>query len=177
MNDKPLKLSIKIGAVSFEAEGSVDAVISERSAFLDFIDRHSGASFLSERSSPDNNHIIPQRQSMPMIADNGYKEFSSFIDFKKHYGIVNNTDTVMGCVYYLQYYEGQDCSTTRDIRELLQKSRIRSKINIAQFISQNIKRGFIEEVENSDKNRKCIKSYRVLESANMWLSSLPKKTD
>lgn len=174
MEDKSLKLTIKLGPICFEAEGHEASVISERNAFLDFVDRHSNAPFLSEintTAKQGDASLLPASASDSLLINPTAGNYSSFVDFKNSIKLSGNTDMVMGCAFYLQHYERYDCFTTRDIKELLQKSRIKSRINIAQFVTQNIKKGYIEEVTDHHNDKK-LKAYCILDKANKWFDKV-----
>ena len=93
---------------------------------------------------------------------------------KRKLNLSSNTDLVMGAACYLSTHEGMGTFTSQDIKELFQRTKNKTKINISQFIAQNISKGLIEEVEMSDKKQK---EYRILYSANEWLQQLEKAKD
>lgn len=171
-----LSIKIKLGAAEFEAKGPIEDVKASRDSFLGFIKECSeqlpllrtDSRMIAETSQ--DSAIIENKE----IDSNHGISYSSFNEMKRKLNLSSNTDLVMGAAYYLSTHEGMGTFTSQDIKELFQRTKNKTKINISQFIAQNISKGLIEEVGISDKKQK---EYQILDSANEWLQQLGKTKD
>ena len=174
-----LSIKIKLGTAEFEAEGAVDDVTNARDSFLGFIKECSESLTLLRANQEaitesSQTSSIDVRDIKEDVANHKKEAYGSFNEMKRALGLSSNTDLVMGAAYYLSVYDKKEVITSQDIKELLQKTKNKTKINISQFIAQNISKGFLEEVGLSDKKQK---EYQVLDSANEWLRQLEKAKD
>lgn len=169
-----LSVKIKLGAAEFEAEGSTDDVVASRDSFLGFIKECSESLSLLRAdqktiASTSQDTTIDAEESKRPISKRESFSYSSFNEMKRALGLCSNTDLVMGAACFLSMHDSKEVITSQDIKGLLQKTKNKTKINISQFIAQNISKGLLEEVGLSDKKQK---EYQVLDSAHEWLQGL-----
>ena len=115
--------------------------------------------------------MLELAKSKGLVNQVGYhnRYIGTFNEMKRALGLCSNTDLVMGAACFLSMHDSKEVITSQDIKGLLQKTKNKTKINISQFIAQNISKGLLEEVGLSDKKQK---EYQVLDSAHEWLQGL-----
>ena len=169
-----LSVKIKFGAAEFEAEGTTEDVNAAKDSFLGFIKEYSETLIISNNNfktitNSSREIAIEGENTKGIDAGCGVLVYNSFNEMKRSFGLSSNTDIVMGAAYYLSMHDKIEKFTSQDIKELLQKTKNKTKINVSQFIAANIGKGLIEEVGLSDKKQK---EYRVLDSVNDWVQGL-----
>ena len=148
-------LRIKFGEVEFEASGREELVLAEKE---DFLSRMKSQFSDTVAQINDNGQMF--------IASRPRAERISFIGLKKKYSLKNDTEMVLGAAYCLRHAHNKATFTSDDIRKIIRRAKVSTPKNVSQAITQNIKKGLIEELEPTEKG---LKTYQTLPEVEAWL--------
>ena len=157
-----LKIRLKFGEAEFEAEGNK---VNVEKACGSFLEKLTHSSAVCGPQTVDTSH---NGASGHQTTRQGY-DYNSFVALKNDLGLSGDTDLVMGAAYYLSFTEKKETFTSIDIKNLFQRTRIKVPGNIPQAITQNIKKGLIEERDKTKADDgRGLKSYVILDGAREW---------
>ena len=165
------KVHIKIGTTEFSVEGESEFIAKEREYFWQHISRifqfDSGVSTqIPKKVSLEEAEERPVAAGtfQSVTSDSKDTKMSAAV-FLKEKQFTSAAEVVMGAAYYLTCMKQIEIFNAGDIQAVIDEAQIARPSNIWSNIRSNIKRGWLQVMEETKKGRKA---YKLQEAGKRW---------